>query len=152
MGRKTWDSIPERFRPLKDRQNIVISRSLEPSTPSSSDTHIVSSMNDAIKLLKQQSAGNDGKLGRTFVIGGGEIYRSALELTATKRILLTRILDHFEYDTVFPVELDDNGEGERWRRAEGEKLNDWVGEKVAGEVYEEAGTKYQFEMWEAVDG
>ena len=109
-------------------------------------------MNDAIKLLKQQSAGNEGKAGRTFVIGGGEIYRSALEGTATKRILLTRILDHFEYDTVFPVELDGNGEGERWRRAEGQKLDNWVGEKVAGEVYEEAGTKYQFEMWEAVDG
>jgi dihydrofolate reductase len=107
-------------------------------------------MGDAVKLLKDQLNEDDDKVGRTFVIGGGEIYRAALNYTLTRRILLTRILDHFEYDTIFPVGLRANGEGETWRRASNEKLNAWVGEDVGGEVFEEAGTKYQFEMWEYV--
>lgn len=144
MGRKTWHSIPPRFRPLKDRQNIIISRSLEPST--TSDSPIASSLPEALNLLSQQSTAQ----GRAFIIGGAQIYKAALELKQTRRILLTRILSDFECDTFFPVVLPESGEENGWRRKDKEDLDAWVGESVAGEVQEEAGTKYVFEMWEKV--
>jgi dihydrofolate reductase len=149
MGRKTWDSIPPRFRPLKDRQNLVISRS--PERSSSTESPTVGSLPEALNLLSQQSAVQVSKTGKAFIIGGAQIYDAALELKQTKRILLTRILSDFECDTLFPVVLPESGEGNGWRKKGREDLDAWVGESVAGEVQEEAGTKYVFEMWERVD-
>ncbi|TVY92210.1 Dihydrofolate reductase [Lachnellula willkommii] len=150
MGRKTWDSIPPRFRPLKERQNIVISRSLERS--SSTESQTVGSLPEALNLLSQQSKASESesesKTGKAFIIGGAQIYDAALELKQARRILLTRILSDFECDTFFPVVLPESGEGSGWRRKGQEALDAWVGESVSGEVQEEAGTKYVFEMWE----
>jgi len=49
------------------------------------------------------------------------------------------------------VVLPESGKGSGWRRKEKEDLDAWVGESVAGEVQEEAETKYVFEMWERVE-
>ncbi|TVY58767.1 Dihydrofolate reductase [Lachnellula cervina] len=151
MGRKTWDSIPPRFRPLKERQNIVISRSIERS--SSTESQTVGSLPEALNLLSQQSKASESesRTGKAFIIGGAQIYAAALELNQARRILLTRILSDFECDTFFPVELPESGEGSGWRRKGQEALDAWVGESVSGEVQEEAGTKYVFEMWERED-
>jgi dihydrofolate reductase len=107
MGRKTWDSIPPKFRPLKGRNNIVVSRS--PITDSSEEGKAsTSSLQGAIEEAKGG--------GRAFVIGGAQIYKAALERKETKRILLTRILSDFECDTFFPVVLGEDGQAEGWVR------------------------------------
>lgn len=149
MGRKTWDSIPSKFRPLKDRLNIVLSRSY-PSSASSSRSSSestdgpvqLSSISAALAFLSQS---RDPKIGKVFVIGGGEIYQSALDLPETKRILLTRILSDFDCDTFLKVDLESG-----WRKGDTSTLVSWTGEseeKVAGEQ-EENGTKYLFEVYE----
>src|SRR6266536_4653979 len=106
MGRKTWDSIPYKFRPLKDRHNIVITRELAPDDITKLSDHFkAGSLEIVIK------AGTEDKAdGRTFVIGGAQIYKAALERNETKRILLTRVLSEFECDTFFPVVLRESGE------------------------------------------
>lgn len=72
-----------------------------------------------------------------------------------KRILLTRVLDEFECDTQFAVELGSDGKGEQgWVRRGKEELDGWVGEVVEGGeggVVEEGGVRYVFEMWERED-
>ncbi|KAK3380186.1 dihydrofolate reductase-like domain-containing protein [Lasiosphaeria ovina] len=124
MGRKTWDSIPARFRPLRGRLNIVISRSAPPlpsspppSTSSERDDVIMaSSLEQALAYLWQQqhtssspshpSSSSEttlGKIGRVFVIGGAQMYGAALALRETRRILLTRVLTDFACDTFFPL-------------------------------------------------
>ena len=116
MGRKTWDSIPPKFRPLKDRLNIVITRSADaPSTPASSTAEPVrvSSLEKALEVAQQSSL----PVGRVFVMGGGQIYKAALEVAATRRVLLTSIERDFECDTFFPVQLGDGG---------GESTAGWV--------------------------
>ena len=67
MGRRTWDSLPDRFRPLPGRRNIVVTRN-----PAWKDegAERAGSLDEALRL-----AGPDG---RVFVIGGAEIYRAAL--------------------------------------------------------------------------
>jgi dihydrofolate reductase len=137
MGRKTWDSIPPRFRPLKDRLNVVITRGMEP--PTSGKTVRVGSLESAISIDSNN---------RAFVIGGAQIYKEALQRSETKRILLTRVLSDFECDTFFPVQLNEDGKGEGWERKSKQELDEWVGETVAEGVQEENGTKYVFEMWE----
>ncbi|QSZ37699.1 hypothetical protein DSL72_008798 [Monilinia vaccinii-corymbosi] len=163
MGRKTWESIPSKFRPLASRANYMISRTQSSSNPSDvelgPDAHATTSLTDTLQQLgsRNQSADtnndNEREIDRVFIIGGGQIYKAALELKEAKRILLTRILQDFDCDTYFPVELREDGTGEGWARRDTQALREWTGEgeDVEG-VKEEAGVKYIFEMWEKVEG
>lgn len=151
MGRKTWDSIPPKFRPLKDRLNIVVTRSAG-STPPPSDAPVgepvrVSSLEDALRYSQARRG-----VGRVFVMGGAQIYDAALKLqpTAARRVLLTAIDADFDCDTFFGLDL--TGEGaEGWARRSREELQEWTGEQIAEGGQEEAGIKYEFQMWEQVD-
>jgi dihydrofolate reductase len=91
-GRKNYESIPDKFRPLPDRTNIVVTRSKDYKAPGAI---IVHSVEDAIKKALE--------LGETdlAIIGGGEIYREALRHTDV--IWLTRVHHEFEAHTFFPV-------------------------------------------------
>jgi dihydrofolate reductase len=94
MGRKTWDSLPDRFRPLPGRRNVVVTRNLGWSAEGAERA---ASVENALRLV-------DGAE-RVFVIGGGELYAEALPLA--DELLLTEIDEDAEGDTVFP----------RWDRA-----------------------------------
>lgn len=85
MGRKTWESIG---KPLPNRRNIVVSRSLEKIT----DAEVYKSLELALK-----AAGNES----LFIIGGGEIYKQALPL-AEKLYLTIVNLTVEDADTFFP--------------------------------------------------
>lgn len=89
MGRRTWDSLPERFRPLPDRRNVVVTRSAEWEADGAERA---SSLEDALRLL-------DGA-DRVFVIGGGEIYAAALP--SADELLLTEIHLDVDGDVFFP--------------------------------------------------
>lgn len=89
MGRRTWESLPARFRPLPDRRNVVVTRS---SDWSEEGAERAASLEDALRLL-------DGEE-HVFVIGGGEIYAAALPLA--DELLLTEIDHDVEGDTLFP--------------------------------------------------
>lgn len=74
MGRNTWESIPEKFRPLPGRLNVVLSRTIK--TIDSHDDVIVSeSLDAALALLASQP--HSTIVESIFVIGGGQVYRSA---------------------------------------------------------------------------
>lgn len=150
MGRKTWESIPPRFRPLKGRLNIVISRSFgtPPEEPSSLETDPVraSSLEQAIVYLRNKPL---GALGRVFVIGGGQIYASALGSKEVRRVLLTKVMSDFDCDTHFSLKLDDEGESDPgWAKRSKAELDAWAGETVPGGVQVENETEYEFQMWE----
>lgn len=159
MGRKTYASIPPKFRPLSNRVNIVLSRAYpSPATSSipdslSIDTTSVEvpSLTAAVQLLGQTPRTSAG---RVFVIGGAEIYKAALEekleSANVKRILLTRVLTEVECDTFFPVRLEEDGGSEdgSWTKKSKEELDAWVGVPVPDGVQTEGGVEYIFEMWE----
>ncbi|KAH8909681.1 hypothetical protein BR93DRAFT_406041 [Coniochaeta sp. PMI_546] len=151
MGRKTWDSIPPRFRPLKGRLNVVISRSFAspPAWPRDADAEPVRacSLEQAVEFLRGKS--ERGEVGRVFVIGGAQIYDAALRLGA-RRVLLTRVMREFECDTHFGLRLGE-GEGNGWVKRDKGQLDAWTGEEVPAGVQEEGGTEYEFQMWERVD-
>ncbi len=78
MGRKTWDSLPERFRPLPGRTNIVITRQTDWQAPGALVAH---SLAQAMALCPEP--------GPLWVIGGAEIYTQALPLAST--VVVTEI-------------------------------------------------------------
>lgn len=88
MGRKTWDSIPVKFRPLPGRANMVITRNQE-EIP---DVWRVSSLDHALN--------ND--FAKSFVIGGGEIYAMAIEHPQCSELIITKVSGTYGCDTFFP--------------------------------------------------
>ncbi|MEK7101595.1 MAG: dihydrofolate reductase [Patescibacteria group bacterium] len=92
MGRKTWESLPEKFRPLPGRTNIVVTQQVGYKAGGAT---VVDSLSDAF-LAAQDAPGAE----ETFVIGGGEIYAAALPYAT--RLYLTLVDDAPPADVFFP--------------------------------------------------
>nr|AIA19008.1 Dihydrofolate reductase [uncultured bacterium] len=90
-GRKNYESIPEKFRPLPNRTNIVITRQKDYSAPGAI---IVDSIKKAFDLAKEV------KDDEIFIIGGAEIFKQTLNVT--DKIYLTKIHHSFDGDVFFP--------------------------------------------------
>jgi dihydrofolate reductase len=115
MGRKTWQSLPERFRPLPGRRNIVVTRNAGFDAPGAECA-------DSLGAALQRVPGDD----EVFVIGGAELYAQALP--RAQRLLLTELDRDFDGDVRFPswrreefVEVSraafDSGQGFGYQRA-----------------------------------
>jgi dihydrofolate reductase len=89
MGRKTWESLPPRFRPLPGRRNIVISRQADYAAPGA---EIANSLENALKLASTAAA--------VFIIGGEQIYRQAMAVA--DRLEITEVDLEPEGDAWFP--------------------------------------------------
>jgi dihydrofolate reductase len=140
MGRKTWFSIPPRFRPLPDRINVVLSRdpALDLRNHGGDSVVLAQSIEDALEKLHARGE----NVGRVFVIGGAEIYKAALEHPAAKTVLLTRIDTQFEVDTYFPQGL------EGWNKVDWEGLCKFAGEEVPKGLQKEGEVQFEYELWE----
>lgn len=91
MGRKNWESLPSKFRPLPDRTNIIITRQ---SDYAATGALMVSNLKGALDIAKWKGDRE------AFVIGGGEIYQMAIEIA--DRIYLTEINQTFCGQVTFP--------------------------------------------------
>ncbi|MEA9985441.1 MULTISPECIES: dihydrofolate reductase [Subtercola] len=90
MGRRTWDSLPERFRPLPGRQNLVLTR--DPGW-SSRGAEVVHSLDEVLPRFTAPDA-------PLWVIGGGELYRQSISHAA--RLEVTEVDLDVAGDTVAP--------------------------------------------------
>ena len=114
MGRRTWESLPERFRPLPGRVNIVVTRS--PGFVAEGAL-VVDSVESAISAAREASRLSGGEVRasagqeRAWIMGGGQLYRAAMPLAT--ELVVTRIeLDVPDADTFAP-EI-----GAEWRLAD----------------------------------
>jgi dihydrofolate reductase / thymidylate synthase len=91
MGRKTWESIPTKFRPLKDRMNIVLSKNLsfkgESTASMPGNVLVAESLEEALHAVNNCLTGID----QVFVIGGAMIYKEAIDSALCKRIYFTEV-------------------------------------------------------------
>ena len=92
MGRKNYDSIPEKYRPLPNRENVILSRNSEFDA---GDCKVFTSLNECVEHFSSET---ERKL---FVIGGGQIYREALTNEDLNEMFITYIDHAFEPDTFF---------------------------------------------------
>eukprot|EP00922_Rhytidocystis_sp_ex-Travisia-forbesii_P037820 GHVS01056329.1.p1 GENE.GHVS01056329.1~~GHVS01056329.1.p1 ORF type:complete len:587 (-),score=71.89 GHVS01056329.1:196-1956(-) len=102
MGRKTWDSLPAKRRPLSGRLNIVITRrhrEMIESQCRSDSLCVCGNLDEALKLIREEYAET---VERTFIIGGSEVYSAAFSSGMLSRIYLTRVNKNFPSDTFLP--------------------------------------------------
>lgn len=93
MGRKNFDSIPEKYRPLPKRVNCILTRSPHFTAK---DCYVFQSMESCLAQFKDDD--------RTiFIIGGGEIYRLAMKELSIDEMFITKIDGVFGADTFFPT-------------------------------------------------
>lgn len=155
MGRKTWESIPPKFRPLKDRTSVVItSQTRDKLGGIPQDVIVASDISSGLGALEQAVKEDKAPpVGRAFVIGGSSIYKAALEMEQAKYILLTRIQRDYDCDTFFPITLEAEGKPSNgWQRSSRDALQDFVGEEIAetpnSETHEGEEVRYEFQLYE----
>jgi len=90
MGRITWQSIPEKFRPLPGRTNVVVSRQ---SDFLATGAQVVGSLQAALNLFPPNEA--------VWLIGGAQLYAQAMPLA--QQLVITEIDADYEGDAFAPV-------------------------------------------------
>lgn len=133
MGRRTWESIPAKFRPLPGRVNVVLS-----SKPRTSDfpqdVEVYSSLEALVKELQEGPLAE--RIETAWIIGGSSVYRQALESKFCHRVYLTKIHKDYECDTF----LDPINE------AHFQTVSD---PNVPSDVQEENGTTFKYLVYES---
>ncbi len=120
MGRRTWESLPERFRPLPGRENLVVTRD---ASYIASGAVVRSSLQEAIVAAEHSGAET------AWIMGGGELYRAALPLA--DELVVTRIgLDVDDADTFAP-----------------EFGSEWLLADAGEQLVSKTGLEYRFERW-----
>ena len=117
MGRKTWESLPPRFRPLPGRTNVVVTRQADWQAAGATVAH---SLPQALALCAPAPL--------AWVIGGADIYAQALPLA--DQVVVTEIEAHFDGDAFAP-EL-----GPEWRATRREALVSTTGLPLSFVTYE----------------
>lgn len=90
MGRKTWESLPPRFRPLPGRTNVVVTRQADWHATGAQSA---GSLTDALAICKAASD--------VWIIGGAQIYAQTEPFAS--RIEVTQIDKYFEGDALAPT-------------------------------------------------
>lgn len=119
MGRKTWESLSARFRPLPGRRNIVVSRNPDFKA---AGAEVAGDLEQALALAlvpkpQTQSAP------RLFVIGGAQLYQ--LALPQAQWLVLTEVDADLQGDTFFPP----------WERTQFDKISSQAAVSAAGVTY-----------------
>lgn len=97
MGRKNYDSIPPKWRPLPNRENCIVTRKKDFTAEK---CLVFSSVEEALEHYQDTNQ-------KVFVIGGGQIYKYALDHQLIDEMYITHIDQEFEGDTFFP-EFDES--------------------------------------------
>lgn len=103
MGRRTWESLPQKFKPLPSRINIVLSSNPDLELPDG--VLQFGSLDDALTALSTSD-----KVAEVFVIGGAKLYEEAILHPELERIYLTRIEAEFDCDVSFPDQIPEEFE------------------------------------------
>lgn len=132
MGRKTWLSFPDKYRPLPGRTNIVITRQKNwAGTPEAEGAVVVPSLDDA--LLESQFVDGGGTV---WILGGGEIFRQS---TGLANVAVVTTIDVKADGDTFAPELDTS-----WEASASVPPDGWL----TGAN----GTRYRFTKWSRTEG
>ena len=110
MGRKTWESIPNKFRPLPNRINIILSRTInKQETEVANSIYVVRNLEELDILIEQLK--EEQLLATPFIIGGASLYNKMFELDKISKVHLSWVVDKdYECDTFFDMKYLHNSQ------------------------------------------
>ena len=132
MGRNCYESIPAKFRPLKNRVNIILSRTMPKEHTENKDLHVCRSLEEIGELVEELG----DSIETVWNLGGREIYDLGLRENLVKRMFVTKIHQEIEgCDTFFP-KIDWN----QWKEISVPGIN--------SDIQEENDLKFSFHVYE----
>lgn len=132
MGRKTWESFPDKFRPLPGRTNIVITRKEGwGGTPEAEGAVAVKSLDEAL-LESQFAPGHE----MVWIIGGGEIFAQSMDLS----------------DVAVITTIDTTAEGDTYAPDLGYDWTAGASLPADGWLTADNGTRYRISLWRRTEG
>ena len=142
MGRKCWESIPAKFRPLPGRLNVVLSRKQQQRVDVDKTVIYATSFDDALQRIHASRE----RVHRVFVIGGSHVYAEALKHSQTRTVLWTLVHHDFACDTYLPeFRIDQGG---FFTKSSHEAYEAWLGKSVPqGRQQGENGVEFEYTMW-----
>ncbi|KAI4474592.1 hypothetical protein M0802_015542 [Mischocyttarus mexicanus] len=129
MGRKTWDSIPLKYKPLKNRINMVLTRQ---SINFGSNAIACKSISDALEIISEPPLCK--QVDKIWVIGGSSVYKAAMESPYFHRLYLTKIEKYYDCDVFFPELSTD--------------LVQVTDPDVPDGIHEENGIRFEYKVYE----
>lgn len=99
MGRKSWDSLPAKFKPLPQRLNMIISRQSKEQLGITDPT--VEVFDNVLSAIQKAETSN----GKIYIIGGAEIYKAAMPYV--NELIITEVKAEIDGDTYFPTITSD---------------------------------------------
>lgn len=143
MGRKTWESIPTKFRPLPGRLNIVLSRSY--ANDGSNDENII--LTNSIENALDKVSRYGRPVEKIFIIGGSELYNKLISHEKIQHLLITEIKSTkpVEVDTwlKFPIYTDESD----WIKQSNEDLVKFTGIDNEDVEITEGDFTYKYTYW-----
>ncbi|KAF9167414.1 dihydrofolate reductase [Actinomortierella ambigua] len=160
MGRKTWESLPQKYRPLPNRFNIIVSRNPhyldgkpEKDNPLVS---LMSSFEAALDLVvdindksKQQAnpSHKNLRIPRTFLMGGAQLYDIGVQSPHLNYVFLTRVYTVVEETDVYFPDIEKMGFELMPREKGHDFIESYIQEPVQGGIIEEGEYKYEFTVY-----
>lgn len=138
MGRRTWESIPARFRPLPNRLNVVLSRSNR--NLQENDVFWGNSFDNALEFLQ-----NRQDIHKIFVIGGAEIYNLLINDPRISHLLLTEVSAN--NDATIPMDKFLHFPREAWTRSPHLQLLQFTGIDATDSTIKEGDFSYNYSLW-----
>ncbi|MDC3333022.1 dihydrofolate reductase [bacterium] len=121
MGRKTWESIPTKYKPLPGRKNVVITHNTNYIVPPK--VNVFHTFPECVQWLNSQNT-------NVFIIGGKTVYDWFMKHNLIKDVCLTVIHQDFKCDTTIEYTLDFFKQN-NWFCRTAAQLSDQVCEQIA---------------------
>lgn len=147
MGRRTWESIPKKFRPLSNRLNIVLSRSF--TNTSENGVYFYNSMDSILETLHRSNyVVQEKKINRIFIIGGAQVYNAYINDDRVDSLLLTNV--NYVGDESSKPKMDCflNWDLSKWNRKDTDELKRNVNIEFTEGLIKEGEYEYEYTLWE----
>lgn len=148
MGRRTWELIPAKFRPLGNRVNVVLSRSHKNTIDEG--VFYFDSFDSVMKHFHTMSYKvGQQDIDKVYVIGGAQLYSMCMQEKKLDYLLLTRI--QYKGDEAETPAMDTFLEFEpsQWNQLSKQKLREFVHVEINEDAEREGDYQFEYTMWEA---
>lgn len=147
MGRKTWESIPSKSRPLPNRLNIVLSRSF--ANEVQDGVYHYNSLDLILDTLQKANYQVEQKtVSKIFIIGGAQIYNTFVNDARVDNLLVTDV--HYTGDTDSTPKLDCflNWDLSKWKKLNHKRLMEVTEIEVEPGLINEGDYAFEYTLWE----
>lgn len=146
MGRKTWESIPAKFRPLPNRLNVVLSRSYE--NKGENGVLYYNSLDKVMESFEKSGYRHDGlDISKIFIIGGAQVYNSMIDDGRVDSLLVTDVkyvgpeTSKPQLDTFLKWDLTP------WKKLDISELKEFADVDFTEGAIVENDYEYEYTMW-----